>query len=282
MSGAGERYDRGVEPITGSPSDLDLARLVEANWEALEADLATRFGGTIEDDRHLFRFRTNLPSGFLNGLLRTDVAADAVGDLVPESRAWFPADMPWRWVVGPTSRPIDLADRLETAGLERRWPLMPAMAVDLRGLDPVPRSPVGGRVSEVLDAQDVESWLGVRHVNLGLDDRTVGAWRRAHGESGLGPGSPLRHFVGWLGDRPVAGATMYLGAGAAGIYHVDTLLEARGRGFASALTARALNEAEGLGYRWGVLSASTLGTPVYLRLGFRVVGSVTVFVGGAH
>ena len=79
-----------------------------------------------------------------------------------------------------------------------------------------------------------------------------------------------------------AGATLFLGAGSAGIYHVDTLLEARGRGFASALTARALREVEGLGYRWGVLSASTLGTPVYLRLGFRVVGSVVVFVGGAH
>ena len=133
-----------------------------------------------------------------------------------------------------------------------------------------------------MDAAEIESWLGVRHQNLGLDDRTIGAWRRAHGESDMGPESSLRHFVGWLDDRPVAGATLFLGAGSAGIYHVDTLLEARGRGFASALTARALREAEGLGYRWGVLSASTLGTPVYLRLGFRVVGSVVVFVGGAH
>jgi predicted GNAT family acetyltransferase len=271
-----------MDPITGASSDVELARLVEANWEALEADLVGRFYGTIEDDSHIFRFRTNLPSGFLNGVLRTDVAPETVDDLARESRAWFPADLPWRWVVGPTSRPLDLADRLEVAGLERRWPLMPAMAVDLEALDLVPRAPAGGRVTEVLDAQDVESWLGVRHVNLGLDDRTVGAWRRAHGESGLGPESPLRHFVGWLGDRPVAGATLYVGAGAAGIYHVDTLLEARGRGFASALTATALHEAERLGYRWGVLSASTLGTPVYLGLGFRIVGNVTVLVGGAH
>ena len=271
-----------MDPIAGAATDAELARMVEANWEALEADLVARFHGTLVDDDRVFRFRTNLPSGFLNGVLRADVAPDGVEDLVRASRAWFEADMPWRWVVGPTSRPADLADRLEAAGLERRWPLMPAMAVDLDTLDPVPREPAGGRITEVLDKPDVESWLGVRHVNLGLDDRTVGAWRRAHGESSMGPGSALRHFVGWLADRPVAGATMYLGAGSAGIYHVDTLLEARGRGFASALTAHALGEAHRLGYRWGVLSASTLGTPVYQRLGFRIVGNVTVLVGGAH
>jgi hypothetical protein len=39
-----------------------------------------------------------------------------------------------------------------------------------------------------------------------------------------------------------------------------------------------LTVARELDYRLGVLSASELGTPVYLRLGFRIVGDVTVLV----
>ncbi len=255
---------------------------MESNWEELAAALAERFGGTVEDGERLFRFRVGLHSGFMNGVLRTNVAPDAVGDLVAETRAWFPDGLPWRWIVGPTSRPDDLADLLEAAGLERRWPHMPAMAIDFDGANLAVAAPADGQIAEVRNLDDLEAWLSVRHVNLSLDDRTIGAWRRAHGESPMGPGSDLRHFVGWLDAKPVAGATLFLGTGAAGIYHVDTLAEARGRGFGRAITAFALAAARKAGYRWGVLSASTLGTPVYLRLGFRIVGDVTVFVGAAH
>jgi len=48
------------------------------------------------------------------------------------------------------------------------------------------------------------------------------------------------------------------------------------------VTAVPLAEARAAGSTQAVLSASTLGTPVYVRLGFQTVGAVTVFVGGAH
>ena len=121
-------------------------------------------------------------------------------------------------------------------------------------------------------------------MNLGLNETTIAAWRRAHSEFGLGPESSLRHFVGWDGDRAVAGATLYLDelSGTAGIYHVDVLANARGRGFGKAVTTAALAAAQGHEYELAVLSASELGRPVYLRLGFQVVGNVSIFVGGAH
>jgi predicted GNAT family acetyltransferase len=255
-----------------------------ANWEALERAIANRFGGVVEEDARGFRFRSGLQSGFLNGVLRAHVESDDVLPLARETKGWFPDGLPWRWIVGPGSLPPDLADRLEAHGLERRWPLMPAMAIDLADLAGKDWSPAGGRVTEVADAGDLESWLGVRRVNLNLDDRTIAAWRRAHGEFGLGASSTLRHFIGWLGDRPVAGSTLFLdrSSGTAGIYHVDVLPDARGRGFGKAVTTTALAAARNLGYSLGVLSASSLGTPVYLRLGFRIVGSVTVLVGGSH
>jgi ribosomal protein S18 acetylase RimI-like enzyme len=273
-----------VQDFTAGRTDEDLAHAVMENWERLESSLAARFGGVVENDERLFRWRTGLHSGFLNGVLRTHVVADEVVELAAETRAWFPAGLPWRWIVGPGSAPPKLADRLDADGFERRWPHMPAMAIALADLGEADWVPEGGRVTEVMDRGDLEAWLSVRHVNLGLDDETIVAWRRAHGDFGLGPESTLRHFVGWLGDRPVAGATLFLDeiGGTAGIYHVDVLAEARRQGFGKAVTAAALTVARELDYRLGVLSASELGTPVYLRLGFRVVGDVTVLVGGGH
>lgn len=265
-------------------TDPTLARAMLANWEGLQRSIAERFGGVVVDDARGFRFRTGLHSGFLNGVLRTHVHSDEVPGLAHEVRAWFPPGLPWRWIVGPGSETPNLIARLEADGFERRWPEMPAMTIVLADLPTRDWAPGGGRVTEVLTATDLESWLSVRRVNLNLDEATIGAWRQAHGEFGRGPESRLRHYVGWLGGKPVAGATMFLNevAGTAGIYHVDVLPDARGRGFGKAVTAVALAAARDLGYSLGVLSASTLGTPVYLRLGFRIVGMVTIFVGGGQ
>ena len=53
-------------------------------------------------------------------------------------------------------------------------------------------------------------------------------------------------------------------------------------GSARRSTAAALGQAAALGYGLGVLTASPLGVPVYLRLGFRIVGGQQTFVGAAH
>lgn len=259
-------------------------RAVFENWEHLERALAGRFGGAVVADRRGFRWRTGLHSGFLNGVIVGDLHPD---DLVPyaqELRAWFPAALPWRWILPGDPLATNVGERLEAEGFERRWPRQSAMAASLGGFSGGSWVPDGGRVTEASSTADLEDWLSVRRVNLALDDATVAAWRRAHGEFGLGPGSALRHFIGWDGDRPVAGASLYLDelSGTAGIYHVDVLAEARGRGFGKAVTVAALSAAQERQYRIAVLSASELGLPVYRRLGFDVVGDVTIFVGGAH
>ena len=73
---------------------------------------------------------------------------------------------------------------------------------------------------------------------------------------------------------------MFLGAGSAGIYHVDTVEAARGKGFAATLTSAALIAARDAGYRYGVLAASELGESVHRRLGFRELPPYAILVGG--
>jgi GNAT superfamily N-acetyltransferase len=272
-----------VDPIETADLDLHgLAWAVQTNWEALAEHLADETGGWFERLHGLVRFSTGLHSGFLNGVLGAELDHDEIRGALALTRHVFTDDLPWRWVVGPTSQPEGLDLELEALGLERRWPRMLGMAIDLDdapALDPE-RLPAGGRISEVLDRDGLDAWLSVRQRNLELDEETTDAWRTAHSKPGLGSDKPLRHWVGWLNDEPVSGATMFLGAGTAGIYHVDTVEAARGQGFAAALTSAALLAAHAAGHRYGVLTASALGEPVYRRLGFRELPPYVILVGG--
>jgi ribosomal protein S18 acetylase RimI-like enzyme len=89
---------------------------------------------------------------------------------------------------------------------------------------------------------------------------------------------PWRHYLGKLDGRTVAAATLFLGAGVAGIYHMATLPQARRRGIASAMTLTALLEAREIAFRIGVLQSSNAGRGVYQRLGFKTYCSLGRYI----
>jgi len=80
---------------------------------------------------------------------------------------------------------------------------------------------------------------------------------------------PLHHYLGRLSGEPVAISTLFLGAGAAVVYFVFTIEQARRRGVGAALTLAPPKTTREMGYRIGVLGSSGMGFPVYRRLGFR-------------
>ena len=137
--------------------------------------------------------------------------------------------------------------------------------------------PAGLDVRLVSTAEDLRSWLRVQVAAYGLDPISGAAWLQAHLELGLGRERPLRHYVGFVGGEPVAASTAMLGASCVGIYNVATVPAHRRRGFGRAVTVAGLGDGVGEGYTTAALAASDLGLPVYLALGFREVGRVSVF-----
>jgi len=85
----------------------------------------------------------------------------------------------------------------------------------------------------------------------------------------LGLDLPIRNYLGYLNGKPASTSTVFYGGGAAGIYCVSTLPEARGKGIGAAVTIKPLLDAQELGYRIGVLQSSEMGFNVYKKLGFR-------------
>jgi ribosomal protein S18 acetylase RimI-like enzyme len=66
---------------------------------------------------------------------------------------------------------------------------------------------------------------------------------------------------------------LFLGGGAAGLYHLGTVAEARGRGVGAAITLAPLRDARALGYRIGTLQSTPMGYGLYRRVGFVDYGT---------
>ena len=111
-----------------------------------------------------------------------------------------------------------------------------------------------------------------------LEAARIARMAQAEGASALllAPDSPLRLYLGYLEDQPVATAELTLTADAAGVYNISTGQPWRGRGIGTALTAWAMREGSREGRGIAVLQAAPAGVGVYRRLGFEAFGELTL------
>lgn len=175
---------------------------------------------------------------------------------------------PTLWWTGPLSTPAHLEARLRAHGLhcQRR---LPGMACDLHAMRTAFRRPDG---LEIRPLEDFSTFRDHEHPFFG-PATTVRRRNLIDGVSFMTRSEPRRvwHFVAFLDGVPLGCATVFLGAGVAGLYHVATVQRARGRGIGKAVTLAALEHARDLGCRVSILHASTEGEPIYLQIGYQEI-----------
>lgn len=188
--------------------------------------------------------------------------------LAPSKRHGLPA----LWWVGPSSSPGDLDRSLDAHGLVCQQE-MAGMAVDLYRLRVDFPAPPGLTVTSLEESVRLS---GNVHPFLG-PTRTARGRNLLEGVLLMVESRPRRmwHFLAWLDGAPVGSATVFLGAGVAGLYHVGTVPAARGRGIGKAVTLAALGQARDLGCRIAILHSSRQGEGMYRQLGFSEVGRVS-------
>jgi hypothetical protein len=91
---------------------------------------------------------------------------------------------------------------------------------------------------------------------------------------GVAAAESLAVWVGRVDGVPVSTASAYESDGFVGVYAVATAAAARGRGYGEALSWAAIAWRPGLP---ATLQASSMGRPVYERMGFRAVAEFTVW-----
>jgi GNAT superfamily N-acetyltransferase len=222
----------------------------------------------FHDDPDAMWSVTDIPFPLFNGVLRAQLTDDAVDKTITAAIDRCKAsNISMLWWIGPASRPHDLGDHLLAHGFER-GDAPPGMAVDLNALNQPATMPSGLSVKQVTDEETLQIWSKTCIDGSEMPDFTE-EFTDATRNAGFGDETPLRLFIAWLDDQPVATSLMFLGAGVAGIYNVATLASARGRGVGTAVTLAPLLMARDEGYRVGILQSSDSGYNVYRKLGFQ-------------
>lgn len=183
--------------------------------------------------------------------------------------------LPVHWQLNPLTQPDDLGRYLQRHGLVKAG-ASPVMAV---ALDAVKRDdmPAGLRIERIADVESLRHYSAVFRTGFQMPDDLMHMIDICFAAQRLDPSANLQHYVGWLGAEPVATTSLMLAGGVAGIWCVTTIEQARGRGIASAMVYRALQDARVLGYRAGLLVSSAMGYSVYRRMGFAEYGRLQTY-----
>jgi len=95
-----------------------VAAAITGNWLAYLRTFGRASHVEVRDDRELFLFVTGIPSGQFNAVMRADLPSSALDATFDRVRARFATRVvPWSWLVGPDTRPIDLGRRLAERGM---------------------------------------------------------------------------------------------------------------------------------------------------------------------
>jgi GNAT superfamily N-acetyltransferase len=86
-------------------------------------------------------------------------------------------------------------------------------------------------------------------------------------------------YVGYAEGHPVTSGFGVRSGRTIGVFTIATTPEARGRGFGAAMTARVVADGAAAGCDVAALQASSMGRPIYERMGFRLVQEYDVFIG---
>ncbi|MBC5823675.1 MAG: GNAT family N-acetyltransferase [Candidatus Eremiobacteraeota bacterium] len=211
---------------------------------------------------------SGIPSTWHNFICKVRVAERDIDARIDEANAHFEErGLPVTWLLGPTTRPGDLAQRLTARGLTC-VETVPGMIRDLRGFDRPADRPDGVTIRRLENRDEL---LCYAHVLATADPPQSGAveFFNKTAATAIAKRRSVTYYLAWFEGKPVGTAELYVDNALAGVYSVATVEEARRRGVATALTVTALTDAFDKGRCLATLQASESGQGLYARLGFR-------------
>ena len=122
----------------------------------------------------------------------------------------------------------------------------------------------------------MREWIHIASIGFRIGEEFEKVWYELFGEVIFD--KRFRTYLALLNGKPVGTSQLFLSRGVAGIYNVSCIPEARGRGIGTAITLALLLEARQMGFRIGILQASSRGYGIYRRLGFKDYGNLSVYL----
>lgn len=251
------------QPAPYDPATIDT--LLGQNWRGYLRTFGAAPGTIFQDDATIFWYISTINE---NGIMWANLAAEDIAPMLAQLRSVFAAHgKPLQWLVGPDSRPANLAARLQALGL-REVAHLTTMAADLDHLPVAPDIPAGVTMALVSDAATLEDWITAEAAGFETPPEATQWYATLRRNVGIGEDARVRRYLARQQGKPVATATLFLDGQSAGIFDVATAPNARRQGIAGALVAHALSDARAMGYHLAILDSSVLGHGVYQRVGF--------------
>ncbi len=248
-------------------SQPKLVTTIHDSWNQCAAILGKTSFDEYYDSPSFCLMNSNLNIPLFNRILKTNLSTEEIDQKIQETIDYFESkSLPFYWQVDPQSRPKDLADRLEKAGLELRE--SPGMAIEIENLV-VPQEPEGFRYERATTPEKIEEYAKFLPKAYGMPEF---GWDFLTGcIIKVGVVENFQHYIGYLDDKPVGTSSIFYAVGVAGLYNVATLPEARGKGVGSVMSAVPFADAHKKGYKIGILHSTEMGYNVYRRLGFQEI-----------
>jgi GNAT superfamily N-acetyltransferase len=264
-------------PVENTSSDEVLAAL-HSNMIAFWSIYGRAKGSTWQATSDVVWFYTGIKVPLFNGVLSAELKPDGVKATVDSLQAKLDeGGAPALWWIGPQSKPDHIGSLLEQHGLQPAGEV-PGMAIDLDLMDARPETLANFAIQKVSNLEMQTLWARIAAVGTGFPDDAVHAMARLEATL-TDPEYKAQHrYIGLLNGTPVATSALVLDSGVAGIYAVATIPEARRQGIGRIMTLMPLLEARQIGYRVGTLQASSMGYPIYKKMGFREVCKYNLYL----
>lgn len=211
---------------------------------------------------------------YRNGVYHAVSGASEVGaKIAAVCRHYGALGLPFRWVVGPLSRPANLAERLLQAGFVP-FSVLCGLILDVASAD-IPAPPD----IDVTEVHEPGVWVDVTARGWGMD---LGSRERfaAQVARTLAAERPReRYYVATREGVPIGTAALITERGVAYLSGAVVLPAYRGRGAYRALLRRRVDDLRAADFaRAANLAVSDTSAPICVRNGFREVCRFRVFV----
>jgi GNAT superfamily N-acetyltransferase len=249
---------------------------IESNLFELYRTLGRMPKAWVDSRPDILRVKTGLPHEALNGIFRARIPENRPDIAIRAALEDFVSErVPVLWWVGPSSEPAHLGKVLENCQLVRANELS-GMAIDLDDLEPSPSMPWELSVERVRDEAGVRDWLIPLATEFGLPETASrGLFQFLRGAA-VGPDALFRLYLGRWKTQPVATATLFFGAGVAGIY-TTVLPEFRKLGIGAAMSLAPLRFARAVGYRVAITHVPEDRLGFHRRIGFKPYCTLTTY-----
>lgn len=173
--------------------------------------------------------------------------------------------LPLLWYVSPNTIPKNLGKHLKRNGFVQQgeWS---AMEMDLN-LDEHHNLPQN-MFKEVESPREMEQWIQILVEGFNFDENLSKLYREYFTKIPL-ENNKCKNYLGFYEGKPVSSVAIYTGKSAIGVFYLSTVPEIRNKGMGKLMMYNIMDEARNLGYSTMILQASSMGYPLYKRIGFK-------------